>query len=157
MNWHRAAFLLATAPIAATAALNDRWEDLRETQTGREVTITTRDGKVLTGRFENWSATSIEIRRRDEVRSIAAADVTRVQATQPASRAKAALWGSLIGFGAAFPFGAGFAGHLLDRNSPRLQSRVAVGAGLGLYGAGIGAGIGALTGGSKSVVLYRKK
>jgi hypothetical protein len=131
------------------------WERLRTLKTGERVEITTRDGKFLTGEFTSWSPEAIQIQRKRGTISLKPEDAERITVRRDGSRAKAALWGTLVGFAAAFPIGAAWAGHLTDRNNPGFGTRTGMGAGFGLFGGGIGAGIGALTGGKRTVTIYR--
>ena len=80
-----------------------------------------------------------------------------MQIREKRSRWRGALIGSLSGFAAGFVAGASKAGYLADRNNPPASLRFGMGAGLGLYAAGIGAPIGALAGGSKSTTVYRSE
>lgn len=132
------------------------WANVRGLAPGTPLTVVTRDGTYVNGKFHIWSDTRIEVLRgKSKVRSFAMTDVHRVQMRERASRWKGALWGAILGFAAAFPCGALSAGYVTDQNNPGVQTRVAIGTGFGLFGAGIGAAVGALAGGSRSVTLYR--
>jgi hypothetical protein len=145
------ALLLGTPLFAQKAG----WDELSRIAPGQPVTIMTRDHEVVDGRFRTWSPSGIEITRGKQMRAFDIVDIDRLQVHEKASRLKAAMWGALIGFGIVFPFGAASAGYLTDQNDPSLQTRAGMGAGLGLFGAGIGAAVGALAGGSRPVTVYR--
>ena len=125
---------------------------LRGLRSGKAIKITTRDGDVVSGRLLNISdAGQISLRDR---RQVTLADVREVR-IERRKRLHSAGWGALAGFGVGFLIGASSAGHLADRNNPPATTRIAFGAGLGMFGAGIGAAIGALSAASREEVIYR--
>ena len=125
---------------------------LRGLPPGKAVKITTRGGEVVRGRLLNISdAGQISLRDR---RQVTLADVREVQ-IERRRRLHSAGWGALAGFGVGFVIGALSAGHLADRNNPPATTRIGFGAGLGMFGAGIGAAIGALSAPSRDEVIYR--
>lgn len=121
---------------------------------GQRISVFTQNREVVEGKLRNWSDAGIEIARGNKVQSFALPDIRRVQVREKASRWKGAMWGAIIGFAAIFPCGAANAGYLADQNNPSFGTRVEIGTALGLFGAGIGAGIGALAGGHKYVTVY---
>ena len=151
-----AAMVLLTASGVAQPAVRDSdWKALQSVHPGSHVSVKLRDGKFIHGQWKAWSAHSIEVAYNRTSKALIAEDVHRVSVQQKGSRWKSAMWGALIGFGVAFPIGAASAGHLTDRNDPGFATRVGMGTGLGMFGAGIAAPIGALTGGKKYVAVYR--
>jgi hypothetical protein len=150
---------LALALIAAAQIVlpQDReWHALQRLTPGERVGVLLRDHKYVQGRFRSWSPEQIDIARGEQLHSLRLGDVRTVTVQRKGSRVKAAGIGALIGFGAAFPFGAASAGYITDRNNPSVQTRMGMGAGFGLFGGGIGAAIGALAGGTRNVTLYRE-
>ena len=145
--------LLSIALIHAPAQQSD-WGRLRELQPGQKVVVLTTDGKFAEGPWQTWSENGLGIQKRNRSHSIPMNTVRRVSVQQKGSRMRSALIGAAVGFGVAFPFGAAWAGYIVDRNSPPLSTRLGLGAGVGMFGAGIGAAIGALAGGTKNVVVY---
>jgi hypothetical protein len=146
--------LLLTAVLPAIAQ-EAGWDKLQTVEQGKRVAVLLRDNKYIEGRFRAWQPDRLDIERRNRTESLKSADVRRVSIRTKGSRAKSAVLGAVIAFGAAFPFGAASAGYLTDQNNPRFQTRLGMGAGFGLFGASIGAAIGALAGGTKNVVVYR--
>ena len=122
---------------------------------GDRIGVLTRDGKHIRGTFEQATAASLTIARKQRTEQWSLAEVESVRRIEETSRARSAMWSALVGFGLVFPTGAANAGYLTDRNNPPFTTRVGMGAGLGMYGAGIGAAIGVLAGGSKDVLVYR--
>ena len=146
--------LLIAAALCAIAQETD-WENLQRLKFGERVGVLLRDNKYIEGRFRSWAPDRLDIERGTRHESLKSADVRRVSVLTKGSRAKSAGIGAVIGFGATFPFGVASAGYLTDQNNPRFQTRMGMGAGFGLIGAGIGAAIGALAGGTDNIVLYR--
>ncbi len=146
--------LLIAAQVLPAQDAN--WEKLKSLTPGERVGVLLHDRKFIQGRFRSWSPERIDITRRQQQESLRLADVRSVTVRRQGSRWKSAGIGALIGFGAAFPFGAASAGYIADQNNPSVQTRMGMGAGFGLFGAGIGAGIGALIGGTRNVTVYRE-
>jgi hypothetical protein len=152
----RTIFLTIVIAFLSLAQESDDWTRVRDLPRDERLIVILRDGKSIEGTLQAWSAEGIDIQRKNgEVRSADRSAVLRVGARRQGSRAKAALWGTLIGFGIAFPIGAASAGHLADTNNPSFGTRAGMGAGFGMFGGGIGAAVGALGGGSKIVTIYR--
>jgi hypothetical protein len=152
MGTKYASILLAAALMMPAQGQSD----LQSLSPGDRVGVLLRDRKYVQGRFRSWSPGRIDIVGRRQQESFKLSDVRTVTVQRKGSRWRAAGLGALIGFGAAFPFGAAPAGYITDQNDPSIKTRMGMGAGLGLFGAGIGAGIGALTGGSRNVTVYRE-
>ena len=131
------------------------WSAVRETPPGSRITVVLENGKYEQGRLNAVLADAVEIDTNDGPRSFQVEEVRRVYVREKASRWKGAMVGALVGFGVGFAIGAPSAGYLTDRNNPPLSTRLGMGAGLGMFGAGIGAPIGALGGGTKNVTIYR--
>lgn len=154
MSWKWSGMIL----LAASAIAQDSdWQTLQSLHADARVSVVMRDGKLVQGRFASWSPEAIGVASNRGVRTLRAGDVRRVTVQQKSSRWKGAMVGALVGFGIGFPFGAAFAGHITDRNSPGFVTRTGMGAGFGMFTAGIAAPIGALTGGKKQVTVYRDR
>ena len=146
----------ATALVAAHAlAQASNWDTLRDLKPGARVSVACHDGQVIHGTLSGWSADGLQIATSSDSRTLTRQSIYRVQVRERSSRWRGALIGGLVGFGGGFLIGASSAGYITDRNNPSASWRAAVGSGLGLYGAGIGAPIGALTAGSKTRTIYR--
>jgi hypothetical protein len=139
---------------AASFGAQPDWAALQSLHPDARISVVLQDGKFLQGRFAAWAPESIEVASGRGIRTLHAAEVRRVSLQQKSSRWKGVMFGALIGFGIAFPIGAASAGHLTDRNNPGFATRAGMGAGLGMFGAAIGAPIGAFTSGTKNVTLY---
>ena len=147
--------LLAMSVIAQPAASESDWTILQSLDPDSRISVLLPDGDFIDGRFKAWSPGAIEIASKRRVQTFRVEDVRRVTVRQKSSRWKGTLIGALIGFGVAFPIGAASAGYIMDRNDPGFAGRAVMGAGVGMFGAGIGAPIGALTGGHKHALVYR--
>ena len=141
--------------IVAPFIMHADWSALRQPPAGSRVTVVLENGKYEQGRMKAVSAEAVEIDTKRGLRSFKVAEVRRVYVREKASRWKGAMVGALVGFGIGFAIGAPSAGYLTDRNDPPVTTRLGMGAGLGMFGAGIGAPLGALAGGSKNVTIYR--
>jgi hypothetical protein len=152
----------AYALFAASAFAQDHrpaldWVALQSVPPDSQIRITLQDGKLLQGRFVAWSPEDLEVTSKSGASTLRVGEVRRIAIRQKSSRWKGAMIGALIGFGVGFPIGASWAGHITDRNDPGFATRAGMGAGLGMFSAGIAAPIGALTGGTKYVTVYRAK
>jgi hypothetical protein len=137
------------------AAQEADWSALRQVAPGERIVVTTRARDVVEGRLADWNGNRLEITKGRAIRVFDLADLTRVQVREPGSRRRSALWGALIGFVPTFVCGVANAGYITDRNNPKFGLRMAVGGWSGLFGGGIGAAIGALSGGSRNVTVYQ--
>ena len=133
------------------------WDRVAKLATGERIQVLQRDGNTLDGQFRGLSPDRLNIAVRNQVRSILLDSIKQVSVRRKASRWKATGIGAAIGFGIAFPIGASSAGYLTDQNNPSIVTRARFGAGLGLFGAGIGAGLGALASGSHFDTVYRSR
>jgi hypothetical protein len=152
----------ATSVVAGVIAVqacaqSSDWSAVGELKPGSRVAITLKDGRRVEGRMSGWSAGNLQMKSRKGIRTISMQDVRRVYAYNKISRWRGALIGTLVGFGIGFAVGASSAGYITDRNSPSASWRAAVGSGVGIYGAAIGAPVGALAGGSKVTAIYRSE
>ena len=148
--------LLLIAAAQLMPAQDRDWEKLQSLTPGERVGVVLRDRKYIEGRFRSWSPERIDIARGQREESLKIADVRSVTVRRKGSRLKGTGIGALIGFASAFPFGAASAGYIADQNNPSIQTRMGMGAGFGMFGAGIGAVIGALAGGTRQVTVYRE-
>lgn len=148
--------LIILATLLGVSAQAQDWDGLRHLVPEQRISVRTPDGSWVEGRFRSWSPEALQVTVKKDIRRITLADADRVIASGKGSRWKSALIGAAVGFGLAFPVGAASAGYITDQNNPRFQTRVGVGAGLGLFGAGIGSAIGALAGGTKHTTVYRR-
>ena len=146
------AALVAGATL--TCAQPGTWSAVEKLERGERVSVMLHGYREVQGRVEAASPNSITIIRKGKVESLAVTDVARVTALRKGSRAKSALLGSLIGFGIGWAIGAPSAGYIADTNSPSIGTRMQVGSGFGLFGAGIGGGVAALCGGTKRETVY---
>ena len=147
----RSVLILLAAALGIDAQSSD-WEKLQELAPHQRISMRMRDGSWVSGRFGLWDPSAIEMTNG---RRISRAETERVVARTKGSRWKAALVGAAVGFAIPFPFGVAKAGFLTDQNNPRVGTRLGVGAGLGLLGAGIGSAIGAVTGGTRDATVFR--
>lgn len=148
------AVMLAVAAAIPGFAQGSDWGTLQRIRPGARVRIDLQNGRHTEGTLVGWSSGSIAIASPAGPRSFVSEQVRRVRIEGHSSRWRGAMIGALVGFGAGFSVGVTSAGHLTDRNSPGAAWRTAVGGGLGLYGAGIGAAIGALARGHKPATIY---
>jgi len=146
----RIAIVFCFLTLAIVPAHAD-WRNLEQTASGTMLRVRLRSGELLKGRMQSVTAERLSLAVKDGgTRETSRDSITRVTRK---SRTKGALWGAMIGFGCAAPFGA-FAGpYIADWGNPSTDVRLRHAAGWGMFGAGIGAGIGALTG--KSATIYR--
>lgn len=151
---YAAVSLLAMFTCAEKARSESDWTVLQALQPGARVSVLLQDGKYVDGRFEAWSPDAIDVAAKRGVQTIRSDDARRVTVQEKRSRWRGALIGGLIGFGVGFAVGAASAGYIMDRNDPGFSGRAGIGAGIGMFSAGIGAPIGALTGARKQVLIY---
>jgi hypothetical protein len=149
--------VLLLASLGAAQSKEKEWAAVERLERQEGVAASLRDGRVVRGRLEKWRVDAMDLSTTKGVEHFARQDVSAVRVEKRGSRKKGALWGAVIGFGIAFPIGVAAAGNLTDRNNPTASTRVGMGAGFGLLGAGIGAGLGSLTGGSHIETIYRAK
>jgi hypothetical protein len=152
-------------PVIILAALvcipgwgqDQTWNRVAKLFTGDSIQVLQKDGHTAEGKFQGLTPESLALESRNQVRSITLVSIKQVSVRRKASRWKAAGIGGAIGFGIAFPIGAVSANYFTDQNSPRFSTRAGAGAALGVFGAGIGGGLGAIAGGSRYETVYRIK
>jgi hypothetical protein len=148
--------IILTASVVSVEAARSQteWDRVRQTPPSYTATVHLRSGEVLKGKIEMAGFDGLRVvPKRGNFVDANRTDVIRIKRK---SRAWGALWGGVIGFGCAVPFGA-FAGpYIADYGNPSSGVRLRHAAGWGLFGAGIGAGIGALTGMDRSIYRARK-
>jgi hypothetical protein len=135
------------------ASLPQTWQHVAKLSSEDTIMVVQTEGRVVEGRFQSISSESLVLDNKNQVRSLPLPSIEKVSVKRKASRAKSAA----IGFGVCFSIGAAAAGHLTDRNNPKLTTRAGMGADVGLLGAGIAAGVGALAGGSRFETVYRHR
>jgi hypothetical protein len=143
------------ATFGGNLAAQQSWDQLEKLTPAAQLRVLLKDGKQLSGRFSNWSPAAVALTAKGVKREVNAADVNRIWTREKGSRWKSAALAGAIGFGIGFAIGAKSAGYIADRNNPSWNQRLGIGAGCGLFIGGITAGIGALTGGSRYVTVYR--
>ena len=149
--------LALAAALLGTLAHAQTWDRLRDLAPEQRISVRARDGSWTEGRFRSWSPAALEVGTKESVRQFTLADTDRVIASSKGSLWKTALIGAGVGFGVAFPFGAASAGYVTDQNNPSVKTRIGMGAGFGLFGAGIGSALGALAGGTRQTTVYRRE
>jgi hypothetical protein len=132
--------LLLFAPQDARAE-QSRWQNLEQVRTGQKVTVIVRDHRSISGTFLRFSNNDLTLHVGDSVVKINRDDVSRIT-VKGGHRGRNAL----IGFLAVGGFGA-IAGAAANHNSGADEAAAFAGFGLGT----LGAGIGALIPGSKTI------
>jgi hypothetical protein len=146
--WRALAILIAVLTLPVFGGDRSLWSNLGSLKPGDRIGIVRSDQTHIEGRFESFTSSSISLRTGQPV-TVASADVVRVYRRPRISRPIRALIGGAIGVAA---------GVLLDQTVGTYFRNeghdVATGAWIA-GGAGIGAGIGALTGGGSQTVYQR--
>jgi hypothetical protein len=160
MSTRLSAFVLALVSLLApssnvfaqTNSLQNEWSVVQSLKTGSELVLETKDGGTIKGALASVSETSITVTDKGKPIVLQRGDIQRVYTHRGRSRPKSALVGT--GIGAAAGVGAGLILYLPARDDI-VGSLVPA---FGVLGAGIGAGIGALTGrGRKQTLIYQAK
>ncbi len=140
--------LSAILAIPALAGDVGQWANLRELRPGQRIGVVQSDLKRLEGRFEAFTDSGISVRVDREI-VVAKENVVRVYRRPRASRGIRALIGAAIGA----VVGIVLTATVGDRFRNEGQD---VPAGIWIAGgAGLGAGIGAITGGGSKTVYQR--
>jgi hypothetical protein len=148
------AVITALITVPAFAQRND-WSRIGTLGPQARISAHTYDGKYINGRLTRWTPDGMEVSADRRNQWLRRSDLKQVWAQKKSSRWRATLIGAAVGFSVAFPVGAASAGYLADQNNPKVSTRMGFGAGFGLIGSGIGAGIAALAGATKNVLVYR--
>jgi hypothetical protein len=146
----------ALATVCLASAQSD-WTAVGQLTAGQKIRILPLKGELISGRYLTWSADSLAIDRggRRGTVTIARPEVRWVRAARKGGRLRRTLIGAAAGFGIGFVIGAALARQITDDNDP---PRFETGGGMGLFGAGVGAGLAALAGGGTDYpVIYRTR
>jgi hypothetical protein len=149
MQFGRIALCLALA-LPALAA-EPGWDRLSQVSKTQKVKVYfAKDRKPVSGFIQEVSPDGLTFVERGQVMRLSRADIRSV-ARQ--SRARAAMWGALIGGGIGGAILCAKTGTIVDQNNPSASDRLGVFAiGAGLFG-GAGAAVGAASG--MDYTLYR--
>ena len=147
---------LAVAPAQAPAAAfaqaaqpRGDWAAVQALSPGQKISVKTKDGDRLDGRFESASDILIIFERRGRKVSLTRDSIYLVQLDRGKSRTKGLLWGIAIGGGIGFAIGSGlYFPYRDDMVGTTVPALTALGAGIG---AGIGGGFGK---GNKNETVY---
>ena len=157
-----ALFLSVSAGLWAQTSFDARlpepaqsWRRVAALSPGDVISVVPKDGPVVEGRYQSISPESLMVESKLQIRSLPLDSIKQVSVRRKASRAKTAGIAAAVGFGVAFPIGAASAGYLSDQNNPSFSTRAGTGVGMGLFGAAIAGGVGALAGGSRFETVYR--
>ena len=138
----------AFAQAARTETRGD-WSAVQALSPGEKISVRTKDGDRLDGRFESASDILIVFERRGRKVSLARDSIGLVQLDRGKSRKKGVLWGIAIGGGIGFAVGGVlYFPHRDDMVDTTVPAMTALGAGIG---AGIGGGFGK---GNKNETVY---
>jgi hypothetical protein len=145
-------FAVALAPATALARQTQTrgdWSDVQALSPGEKISVKTKDGDRLDGRFESASDILIIFERRGRKVSLARDSIHLVQLDRGKSRKKGLLWGIAIGAGVGFAVGGAlYFPHRDDLVDTTVPATTALGAGIG---AAIGGGLGK---GNKNETVY---
>ncbi len=146
------AVALAHAPSAAlaqTAQTRGDWSAVQALSPGQKISVRTKDGDRLDGRFESASDILIIFERRGRKVSLARDSIHLVQLDRGKSRTRGLLIGLAVGGGVGFAVGGGlYFPHRDDIIGSVVPAFTALGAGVG---AAIGGGFGK---GNKNETIY---
>ena len=125
------------------------WSAVQALSPGEKISVKTKDGDRLDGRFESASDILIIFERRGRKVSLARDSIRLVQLDRGKSRKKGLLWGIAIGGGVGFAVGSAlYFPHRDDMVDTTVPGMTAIGAAIG---AGIGGGFGK---GNKNETVY---
>lgn len=135
------ALVAVLCTLGAGAQAQDRhdWQSVAQLHPGDRIRVSLKSGPV-DGAFQNFTPEQVTVGTTTARKE----DVLKVERYRPggSGRGKAAAIGALIGFGGGFAVGAAVGGCNHTQIGPCL-TRTEVGAGIGVIGAIVGAGIGA--------------
>ncbi|MBL8217709.1 MAG: hypothetical protein JNL62_00685 [Bryobacterales bacterium] len=136
--------LMQGLALAQTPRADYRWSRLGTLSGTIQVRAELTSGARLCGAIASVGPSRLTLRRRDGAASVV--ERSSLRSVSLRSRRRGALYGLLAGFGVGFVTGAAAGPYIADFGNPGAARRVKYGIGLGLFGGGIGAGIGVLTG-----------
>jgi hypothetical protein len=146
------ASVLAQTPssaLAQTTQPRGDWSDVQALSPGQKISVRTKDGDRLDGRFESASDILIVFERRGRKVSLARDSIHLVQLDRGKSRKRGLLLGIAIGGGIGFAVGGAlYFPHRDDMVDTTVPGMTALGAAIG---AGIGGGFGK---GNKNETVY---
>jgi hypothetical protein len=146
-----AVFLTVASGLGYAREGEENWENLKQLQVGQKIEVVDMTMKSLTGTFVSFSDEAISLRIRKNDFTLRRPDVLRVT-LQGHNRPRNALIGAAIGVGA----GAAIARWLGMGECPGSQNCTTVeGASIAVVG-GMGAGLGALSPGYRTIYRARK-
>lgn len=142
-------WLVLLTPPAMAQSVTPNWDALQTLKPGANLTIKTKAGRKLKGKFKRFAAESVTLEDRkvagQEI-EVARADIAEIRKKSGARMASyAAVFG---GLGFAGGYGIGYGIGEAKRSRYRVEYPMAV------MGAGIGAAIGAFIG-SRGEVIYK--
>ena len=147
-----AAVLLTQTPSGAHAQVTQTrgdWSAVQALSPGQKISVRTKDGDRLDGRFESASDILINFERGGRKVSLARDSINLVQLDRGKSRKRGLLIGLAVGGGVGFAVGGGlYFPHRDDIVGSVVPAFTALGAGIG---AGIGGGFGK---GNKNETVY---
>lgn len=140
-------FLLLLSLLAGQiiAAPSD-WAVVEQLASGQRIEAALSNGKTLKGKVDHVTPASVFIERRGKTIELKRVDVARLYRWKAGAGAKWAIIGAAIGAGA----GGALGGVILERESGFAGAMAGT---VALFGA-IGAGLGYLIRGGKSVLIY---
>jgi hypothetical protein len=145
--------LLTQSTIALAQNTTDLevWASVKSIRFGEELVLVMKDGKTIKGKLRAISDTGLTLSQKGKISDLDSNDIRRVYMMKGRPRAKSSLLGAAIGSGVGVGVGLGL--YLPNRND--IIGWVVPA--FGVIGAGVGAVIGAITGGRKRVLIYQVK
>ncbi len=139
--------LLLSLLIGQITAAPSDWAAVEQLAAGERIEAALSTGKTLKGKVDHVTPASVFIERRGKTIEVKRGDVARLYRLKAGAGAKWAIIGAAIGAGAGGAVGAA----ILERKSGFGGAMAGMVAFVGL----IGAGVGYLLKGGKSVLIYR--